>query len=120
MEESTTDGGLVSIDAERSEIDSRDVQDRSLDVHGSKTVSRGQKRPADESLEEAEEANGAEEVEATTGDGPPTRPVSKNRLKKLKEKKSGMIDKLANSKNEERSLHKPRLLVRIVLQPSLD
>ncbi|KAI0128001.1 guanine-1-methyltransferase-domain-containing protein [Xylariales sp. AK1849] len=120
--ESTTSGGLETIDAERSEIQSRQTQDHNPEIqplraNGYAGPDRGVKRGADDNPEDEENGEGKGDddgidVEITTGTD---KPLSKNQQRKLKrqkvweEKKQDRVEKRKekrHNKQERKRLEK--------------
>jgi tRNA (guanine9-N1)-methyltransferase len=88
--DSTTDGGLESVAAEKSEIDARSLKDEEPIIHNlaanesSEEFTRGVKRPADGEPDEEDDGVEGEDVQITT-EG--EIPLSKNQQRKLKRQK---------------------------------
>lgn len=87
----TTDGGLETVAAEKSEIDARSIKDEDPEIHNlaandsSEEINRGVKRPAESEPDNDEDGEvEGDDVQITTE---AEKPLSKNQQRKLKRQK---------------------------------
>ncbi|KAK8113937.1 hypothetical protein PG999_006006 [Apiospora kogelbergensis] len=129
MDASMTDGGLETVAAEKSEIVSREENDKHPEIQAmasdgattapSEEAPRGVKRPAegdpdeDDSGDDAEAAGQGDEAQITTGSMP--QPTTKNQLKKLKRLQKweeGRLDRAEKRREKRRNRQERKKLER--------
>ncbi|KAK8020158.1 hypothetical protein PG990_005296 [Apiospora arundinis] len=130
MDSSMTDGGLETVAAEKSEIISREENDKNSKIqamaaNGATTAApaeeapRGVKRPAegdpdeDNSGDDAEAADQGDDVQITTESAP--KPTSKNQMKKLKRLQKwedGRLDRAEKRRDKRRNRQERKKLER--------